>query len=195
MYSHNSRCDVTLPVMLTKRVEPTQYRLTVRADPADARVRLVNSSFTYRPGVLLPPGSYVVEVTGRGYETKRESVRISDGDVTLPVELEEAAGLDGCNYIQTLFRIIFPNSGPGIAVGAIFVFINSYNEFVVPLFLLSTASKYPLTLVMYSMLTDTTIRWHIMAASSLMGIVAPVLLFTFFQKYIITGVTSGAVKG
>ncbi len=83
--------DVTLPVTLTKSVEPTQYRLTVRTDPAAARVRLVNSSFTYRPGVLLPPGSYVVEVTGRGYETKRETVRIGDSDVTLPVELERTA--------------------------------------------------------------------------------------------------------
>ncbi len=83
--------DVMLPVTLTRRVEPTQYRLTVRADPADARVRLVNSSFTYRPGVPLPPGDYVVEVTGRGYETKRTPVRISDGDVTLPVELEKSA--------------------------------------------------------------------------------------------------------
>ena len=83
--------DVTLPVTLTKSVEPTQYRLTVRTDPADARVRLINSSFTYRPGVPLPPGSYVVEVTGRGYETKRETVRIGDSDVTLPVELERTA--------------------------------------------------------------------------------------------------------
>ena len=83
--------DVTLPVTLTKQAEPTQYRLTVRASPSDARVRLVNSSFTYRPGVPLPPGDYVVEVTSRGYEAKRAPVRISDGDVTLPVELERSA--------------------------------------------------------------------------------------------------------
>ena len=114
---------------------------------------------------------------------------------TLPAELEEAAALDGCSYIQLLVRVIFPISGPGIAVGAIFVFINSYNEFVVPLFLLSDASKYPLTLVVYSLLSDTTIRWHIMAAASLIGIIPPVAIFTFFQKYIIQGVTSGAVKG
>ena len=80
-------------------------------------------------------------------------------------------------------------------MGAIFVFINSYNEFVVPLFLLSDANKYPLTLVVYSLLSDTTIRWHIMAAASLIGIIPPVVIFTFFQKYIIQGVTSGAVKG
>jgi hypothetical protein len=83
--------DVTLPVTLVRRVEPTQYRLTVRADPSNARVRLVNSSFTYRPGVPLPSGDYTVEVTGRGYESKRVPVRIADGDVTLPVELERSA--------------------------------------------------------------------------------------------------------
>lgn len=114
---------------------------------------------------------------------------------TLPSELDEAASIDGCNYIQLLLRIIFPISGPGIAVGAIFVFINTYNEFVIPLFLLSDAGSYPLTLKIYSMLSDTTIRWHIMAASSLIGIVPPVAIFVFFQKYIIQGVTSGAVKG
>ncbi|NLI52690.1 MAG: carbohydrate ABC transporter permease [Clostridiales bacterium] len=114
---------------------------------------------------------------------------------SLPREIDEAAEIDGCNYLQTLWRIIFPISGPGIAVGAIFVFINSYNEFVIPLFLLSSAKQYPLTLTVYSLVTDTTIRWHIMAAASLIGIIPPVAIFTFFQKYIIKGVTSGAVKG
>ena len=113
----------------------------------------------------------------------------------LPRAVDEAAEIDGCNYLQVLFRIIFPISGPGIAVGAIFVFVNTYNEFVIPLFLLSTAQTYPLTLTVYSLLTDTTIRWHIMAAASIIGIVPPVAIFTIFQKYIITGVSSGAVKG
>lgn len=114
---------------------------------------------------------------------------------TLPPVLDEAAAIDGCGYIQMLLRIIVPISGPGIAVGAIFVFVNTYNDFVIPLFLLSEASQYPLTLKIYSMLSDTTIRWHIMAAASLIGIIPPVALFTFFQKYIIQGVTAGAVKG
>lgn len=114
---------------------------------------------------------------------------------TLPASLDEAASIDGCNYLDILLRIIVPVSGPGIAVGAIFVFVNTYNDFVIPLFLLSDASQYPLTLKVYSMLSDTTIRWHIMAAASLIGIIPPVALFTFFQKYIIQGVTTGAVKG
>ena len=63
---------------------------------------------------------------------------------TLPTGLDEAAAIDGCNYLDVLVRIILPVSGPGIAVGAIFVFVNSYNDFVIPLFLLSNANHHPL---------------------------------------------------
>jgi len=83
--------DVTVPVALAKQpepVKPTEYRLTVRTTPSSARVRLVNSPFTYRPGVSLPPGNYTVEVSGRGYETQQKSVRITDGDVTESIALE-----------------------------------------------------------------------------------------------------------
>ena len=112
----------------------------------------------------------------------------------LPKAIDEAAEIDGCSYLQVLTRIIFPISGPGIAVGAIFVFVNTYNEFVVPLFLLSTAETYPLTLTVYSLLTDTTIRWHIMAAASIIGIIPPVAIFTIFQKYIIEQETKTGEK-
>ena len=83
--------DLTLPVALNPRIEPTQYRLTVRPDPPNARVRLVNAPATYRPGVALPPGSYTVEVSAREYETRRVTVRIADEDVALPVELDRIA--------------------------------------------------------------------------------------------------------
>jgi ABC-type glycerol-3-phosphate transport system permease component len=113
---------------------------------------------------------------------------------TLPDEIEEAAMLDGATYLEMLFRIIFPISGPGIAVGAIFAFINAYNEFVIPLFMLTDTKQYPLTLLFYTLLTDTTTRWHILSAGSLIAIIPPVLLFTFFQKYIVQGLISGSVK-
>jgi ABC-type glycerol-3-phosphate transport system permease component len=113
---------------------------------------------------------------------------------TLPNEIEEAAMLDGASYLQLLSRIIFPISGPGIAVGAIFAFINAYNEFVIPLFMLTDVKKAPLTLLFYTLLTDTTVRWHILSAGSLIAIIPPVLIFTLFQKYIVSGLTTGAVK-
>lgn len=114
---------------------------------------------------------------------------------SLPKGLDDAAAIDGCNYMQTLFKVIIPISGPGVAVAAIFVFVNTYNDFIIPLFLLSDAKTYPLTLSVYSLLSDTTIRWHVMAASSLIGIVPPAFIFMFFQKYVISGATTGAVKG
>lgn len=114
---------------------------------------------------------------------------------SLPKGLDEAAAIDGCGFLQTITRIIIPISGPGIAVAAIFVFVNTYNDFIIPLFLLSDSTKYPLTLSIYSLLSDTTIRWHVMAASSIIGILPPALIFVFFQKYVIQGVTTGAVKG
>ncbi len=86
--------DVTVPVALVKQPEPAQpeqYRLIVRPTPSNARVRLVDSSFTYRSGIQLPPGSYTVEVSRSGYETRQVTARIVDGDVTLPVALERTA--------------------------------------------------------------------------------------------------------
>lgn len=83
--------DVSVPVVLVKQVEPVKYRLTVQPTPANARVRLVNSAFGYLPGVALPAGSYVVEVSSSGFATKRQTVQLAGGDVTLPVELEKLA--------------------------------------------------------------------------------------------------------
>ncbi len=113
---------------------------------------------------------------------------------TLPKEIEEAALIDGCSYVGTLIRVIVPISGPGIAVGAIFVFINSYNEFVIPLFLLTDARLQTITMTLYSLLTDTTMRWELLAGCSLVVIIPPVVIFFLFERYIVSGLTSGAVK-
>jgi ABC-type glycerol-3-phosphate transport system permease component len=113
---------------------------------------------------------------------------------TLPKEIEEAALIDGCSYVGTLIRIIVPISGPGVAVGAIFVFINSYNEFVIPLFLLTDARFQTITMALYSLLTDTTMRWELLAGCSLVVIIPPVIIFLLFERYIVSGLTSGAVK-
>lgn len=114
---------------------------------------------------------------------------------SLPREVEEAAMIDGASFLRMLLSVVVPISGPGIAVGAIFVFINTYNEFVIPLFLIANSKLFTITLSLYTLLTDTTIRWHIMAASSLIGMVLPIIVFTVFQKYIVQGLTSGALKG
>jgi multiple sugar transport system permease protein len=112
----------------------------------------------------------------------------------LPVELEEAAFVDGCNRLQVLLRIIFPLVLPGMTATAIFCVINSWNEFVFANFLTSIHAKtVPTSVMMY--LSVSGVKWGEMAATGVLA-VAPVLVFAIcVQKYMIRGLTFGAVKG
>ena len=112
----------------------------------------------------------------------------------IPVELEEAAIVDGANLLQVLFRVIFPLMGAGFAVSAIFTFRIAWNEFILALFL---TSRYTKTLPVFAseFIRDDGVLWgQMMAVGSLIAI--PPLIITFFAaKQIIAGMTAGAVKG
>ncbi|MDR0598799.1 MAG: carbohydrate ABC transporter permease [Treponema sp.] len=112
----------------------------------------------------------------------------------LPVELEEAAFVDGCTRAQTMIRIVFPLVLPGMAATAIFCVINSWNEFVFANFLTSIHSKtVPTSVMMY--LSVSGVKWGEMAATGVLAVL-PVLVFAIaVQKYMIRGLTFGAVKG
>ena len=112
----------------------------------------------------------------------------------IPVELEEAALIDGANLFQVLFRVIFPLMGAGFAVSAIFTFRIAWNEFILALFL---TNRYTKTLPVFAseFIRDDGVLWgQMMAVGSLIAI--PPLIITFFAaKQIIQGMTAGAVKG
>ncbi len=112
----------------------------------------------------------------------------------IPVELEEAAIIDGATLLQVLFRVIFPLMGAGFAVSAIFTFRIAWNEFILALFL---TSRYTKTLPVFAseFIRDDGVLWgQMMAVGSLIAI--PPLLITFFAaRQIIQGMTAGAVKG
>ena len=112
----------------------------------------------------------------------------------IPVELEEAAIIDGATLLQVLFRVIFPLMGAGFAVSAIFTFRIAWNEFILALFL---TSRYTKTLPVFAseFIRDDGVLWgQMMAVGSLIAI--PPLIITFFAaRQIIQGMTAGAVKG
>lgn len=112
----------------------------------------------------------------------------------LPYELEEAAYVDGCNRIMTVWKIVTPLVLPGMAATAIFCLINSWNEFVLANFLTSIYSKtVPTSVMMY--LSVGGVKWGEMAATGVLAVL-PVMLFAIsVQKYMIRGLTFGAVKG
>ena len=110
---------------------------------------------------------------------------------TIPRALEEAASVDGCSRLGSLVRVIFPAALPGIMVGAMFVWLNSWNEFTYATYLSSVNKTLPLQTYFY----QAKGSWFDSAAYATV-LTIPVVAITFFlQKYLVSGSLSGAVKG
>lgn len=114
---------------------------------------------------------------------------------TIPVDLEEAAMLDGASKFTIFWKIVLPLSKPGLAAVGIFTFIHAWNEFLYALVLLNTDRKVTLSIGLFRMLGGETVNWgEVMAATSMM--VAPVLfVFMLFERHLVGGLTAGATKG
>jgi ABC-type glycerol-3-phosphate transport system permease component len=114
----------------------------------------------------------------------------------LPVDVEEAAFVDGAGPFRTLFRIVLPMARPALAASAIFVFVTSWNELMFGLTFTSTTDMRPLPAgIALLFLTEFEGAWSEMMALALMVSLPILLLFLFFQKTFVRGVTAGAVKG
>ncbi len=112
----------------------------------------------------------------------------------IPLELEEAAVVDGCGPWRIFFKVILPLIKPGLAAAAIFTFRISWNEFIIALVLTNRVTRtLPVATTIY--LTDTGVEWgNITAMGTLVAL--PAFIFTFLAaKQLIAGLTAGAVKG
>ena len=113
---------------------------------------------------------------------------------TIPVELDEAARVDGANSFTIFWRIVLPLTVPGIAAVAIFVLINGWNEYMYSSILISKDALKTLTVGIVSLNTQNQVHWNDMMAASTMSCLPLIILFLCFQRYFIAGMTSGAVK-
>ena len=112
----------------------------------------------------------------------------------IPAELEEAALIDGCSNVKAFVRITIPLTTPGLATASLFSFIFSWNEFMFAL-LLTRRNVRTLTVVVGSLVGGHEILWGEIAAIGVIAIIPGILLAIFLQKYIIRGLTLGAIKG
>ena len=112
----------------------------------------------------------------------------------IPVELEEAAIVDGANLLQVLFRVIFPLMGAGFAVSAIFTFRIAWNEFILALMLTNRFTK-TLPVFAAEFIRDDGVQWGQMMAVGTLIVIPPMLITFFAARQIIQGVAAGAVKG
>ena len=114
----------------------------------------------------------------------------------IPKELEEAAKIDGCNSVKTLWYVIVPMLKPSIVSCALFQFMWSSNDFMGPLLYVNTPAKYPASIfVKMSMDADTGFEWNRVLAMSLISIIPSLIVFFLAQDSFIDGIAAGGVKG
>lgn len=114
---------------------------------------------------------------------------------SIPKELDEAAMIDGAGYVRTFFRIILPVSKPALATVGTFTFLNSWNEFLFA-FVINTKTEY-MTIAqgINNLRGQYSTDYGLLCAGLLFGIVPVIIMYVFLQKYVMSGMTAGAVKG
>lgn len=114
---------------------------------------------------------------------------------TIPKELEEAARIDGTSRLGALFHVILPLSAPGLVSTAIFVFMMSWDEFFYPLIFTSTYAAKTVPVAITEFAGRHAIDYSAMAAGGVLASIPPIVLAFIFQRYIISGLTAGGIKG
>jgi multiple sugar transport system permease protein len=113
---------------------------------------------------------------------------------TLPSDLDQSAQVDGCNRLQAYYRVVLPVSGPGLVAAGAFTFMLCWNEFIVAQVLNTKLGTTTLPPVIAGMNAQINIDYSVIAASGFLGALPAVLLVLLFQKYLVQGLTAGAVK-
>ena len=113
----------------------------------------------------------------------------------LPKELSEAARIDGCSYVGFFFRFTLPLSTPILGTVAVFVFVSSWNNYLLPLVVLNSSDAFPWTLGMMQYRGEFIVEWNRILAFVTLTLAPALIFFLAAQKYIVAGLTGGAVKG
>jgi multiple sugar transport system permease protein len=114
---------------------------------------------------------------------------------TIPVELEDAALMDGSSRLNTLFRIILPLASPGIVSTALFIFLLAWDEFFFALIFTSTVAAKTVPVAIAEFTGRYAVDITAMMAGGVLAALPPVILALIFQRYIVSGLSAGAVKG
>lgn len=114
---------------------------------------------------------------------------------TIPAALEEAARIDGCSPWQAFYKVVFPLAAPALVITALFSFMTAWNEFVIANVVLQDTEMFTLPVGLKLFQGTMATEWGLYAAGALLVSVPVVLLFLFLSRYLVSGLTLGAVKG
>ena len=113
---------------------------------------------------------------------------------TVPIEIEEAAQVDGAGKFQVFGQVVLPIVAPGIVAVAIYTFINAWNEFLYALIMTNSSEKMTVAMALKSLEGQEVLDWGVMMAASAVVVIPSVVFFMLIQKRIAGGLASGAVK-
>lgn len=114
--------------------------------------------------------------------------------VSIPKELDEAAKIDGCGHLSAFVRIMLPIAKPGIVVAAVFSFVYAWGDLIYGITFITNPNMRPITSSIYNYVQQYQTLWNSTMAFGIIAISPVVLIFIFMQKYIVSGLTNGAVK-
>jgi multiple sugar transport system permease protein len=114
---------------------------------------------------------------------------------SIPIEIEEAAFIDGATRWQTVIKIILPIAAPGLVTTTIYTFIAAWNEFLFALSFIQNQTKMPLTLGLYRFVGRWSSQWELLTTAAFLAIIPVLVLFYIIQQRLVGGLTGGAVKG
>jgi ABC-type glycerol-3-phosphate transport system permease component len=113
----------------------------------------------------------------------------------IPVELEQAAFVDGANRLQAMFYVTLPLALPALAVIALYAFTNAWNEFLFSLLLISRDSQKTIPSGLAGLINGDVFQWGALMAGAVLSSIPPVLIYVLAQKWVVSGLAGGAVKG
>lgn len=114
--------------------------------------------------------------------------------LSIPKELDEAAKIDGCGHISAFLKIMLPIAKPGIVVAAVFSFVYAWGDLIYGITFMTNPEMRPITSSIYNYVQQYQTLWNSTMAFGIIAISPVVLIFIFMQKYIVSGLTNGAVK-
>jgi raffinose/stachyose/melibiose transport system permease protein len=114
---------------------------------------------------------------------------------SIPREIDEAAIMDGCSPLRLFSSVIFPLLTPAWVTAGILSFLDFWSEFILPLYFLQSSTKWPMTLAVYNFFGMYQANWNLVSADIVLTILPVIVIYLLGQRYIISGMTTGAVKG
>jgi raffinose/stachyose/melibiose transport system permease protein len=160
------------------------FPLATAIPPIFIRVRDLGLLDTYW-GVVLPQVAFSLAMS---------VLLLRNAFKQLPGELLDAALMDGCGYFRYFFYITLPLSTPILSTVAVITFVDSWNAFLLPLIVFNSESRYPWTLGLMAYQGQYSTQWQLVLAFITVTILPAILMFLMAQRYIVSGLTAGAVK-